>query len=78
MEALRLERSRHFFQLCMSTSIGKSSGLFQRKGDRIRTLGGPIRFEVKHFCSIFGAVLRKFSFFRCCVAVLQNQAAFVI
>ena len=38
MEALRLERSRHFFQFCMSTSIGKSSGLFQRKGDGIRTL----------------------------------------
>ena len=37
-------------------------------------LGGRIRFAVKHFCSIFGAVLRKFLFFRCRIAVLQSQA----
>ena len=38
MEALRLERVRHFCLFCMSTSIGKSNGSFQRKGDGIRTL----------------------------------------
>ena len=75
MEALRLERVRHFCLFCTSTSIGKSNGIFQRKGDLIRTLRGRIMFAVKHFCSNFGAVFRKFLFFRCSIAVFQNQAA---
>ena len=36
--------------------------------------GGRIRFAVMHFCSIFGAALRKFLFFRCSIAVWQKQA----
>ena len=38
MEALRLERVRLFCLFCMSTSIGKSNGIFQLKGDGIRTV----------------------------------------
>ena len=38
MEARRLERVRLFCLFCMSTSIGKSNGIFQLEGDGIRTV----------------------------------------
>ena len=82
MEALRLERVRHFCLFCMSTSIGKSNGIFQRKGDGIRTVEARVlglrcstfaRFLVRlcgNFIYFLDAVLRYYKTKR--LAVFRN------